>query len=50
MKLQNIRAFGKTFDIEVKRNVNNTEVVVSEKGKVIFKETCTGEVPMTVTL
>jgi len=50
MKLQNIRAFGKTFDIEVKRNVNNTEVVVSEKGKVIFKETCNGEVPMTVTL
>jgi len=50
MKLQNIRAFGKTFDIEVKRNVNNTEVVVSEKGKIIFKETCNGEVPVTVTL
>jgi len=50
MKLQNIRAFGKTFDIEVKRNINNTEVVVSEKGKVIFKETCNGEVPVTVTL
>lgn len=40
MNLRNVRAFGKTFDIEVKRLDNNKlNVVVSAAGKIIRKQT-----------
>lgn len=50
MKLKNIKAFGKIFDIEVARNDNSTSVFVIEKGQVVFKGKLNGEFPLTVTL
>ncbi len=50
MKLQNIKAFGKTFDVEVTRNGKNTEIVVIEKGKVVFKAKSDNVTPVAVTL
>ncbi len=50
MKLKNIKAFGKSFDIEVIMNGKKEEVVVTENGKVIFKEEFKGDTPLTVTL
>jgi cellobiose phosphorylase len=50
MKLQKIKAFGKTFDIEVLRKGKKSDVLVTENGKVVFKEESNGESPLTVTL
>ena len=50
MKLKNIKAFGKSFDIEVIMNGKKEEVVVTENGKVVFKEEFKGDTSLTITL
>jgi hypothetical protein len=50
MKLKNIKAFGRTFDIEVLRIENNTQVTVIEKGKTVFKGKSDNVTPVTVKL
>ena len=50
MKLQKIKAFGRTFDIEVVRNGKNTRVAVTENGKVVFREVLKSDNTLVVTL
>ncbi len=50
MKLKNVKAFGKTFDVEVLRNDSETVVQVVADGKVIFKKKLEENSPVTVEL
>lgn len=46
MALRNIRAFGRTFDIEVSRKQAKLRVVVKEKDKIIFSKTTPADCPL----
>lgn len=48
MALRNIRAFGRTFDIEVIRKQAKLRVVVKEKDKIIFSKTTPADSPLSV--
>lgn len=50
MKLKNIKAFGKTFNIEVTRKENGIEVQVVSEGEIIFKDTLKNDLPLIVSL
>ena len=50
MKLKQINAFGKTFDIELTRRRRNVEMQVISSGKSILKTKLTEDMPVTVVL
>jgi hypothetical protein len=48
MKLKNVNAFDKTFDIEVTRKEKSIEIQVTSQGEIIFKEILKDNIPLTV--
>ena len=50
MKLKNIKAFGKTFDIEVSRVGNGTKLKVIKEGGIILDQILQEDSPITVVL